>query len=494
MAVDLPSIDLKSATADTTVAAGAFLFGADSQAATDPSVYPVANLPVSTAQQTALDLKSDAASLPFVNVKDYGATGDGATDDSAAFALAVATGRAVFVPAGTYKTAFDLASGQTLYGEGQLSILQPPAGATYVIRLDATTVVKQHCHIHSLKLNNPAAVASCVGLLFNGVDVNDVNDWHIIDGLLITGFDRGIEALGRLIWCSFRSVRVDGCGIGLHGSVTGASGGEFNQNSWLNCAFVDCTAEGIRITGHNVSNTFYTCNIERNNSVDTTGKAGVYVTNTEQMSFLGCYWESNGEGVAVDNTTLGNNSIGVHAAGTFCTNLLIQNSYITGSGILVWIEAAVLGGGIYNSRLIPLTGGYGLHCSPSYSGILEPRFTYDSSNYGAGIISILQDGNGNYPARATQATSTFWMSYEQEADLIQNSKWMVNPNGTTFTGVTAIKNRLPGLALTVYNEHATNTFTIDAGLIHRGSGVVAGQTSKHYIVGGYPANGKLVEV
>lgn len=61
--------------------------------------------PVSTAQQTALDLKAVKAHLPF-NVRNYGAVGDGTTDDTAAlhaaYAAATAVKGTVFFPPGVY--------------------------------------------------------------------------------------------------------------------------------------------------------------------------------------------------------------------------------------------------------------------------------------------------------------------------------------------------------------------------------------------------------
>lgn len=52
-----------------------------------------------------------------VSVKDFGALGNGVTDDTAAFTAAIATGRAVFVPAGTYVAQITLNGGKVLYAE-----------------------------------------------------------------------------------------------------------------------------------------------------------------------------------------------------------------------------------------------------------------------------------------------------------------------------------------------------------------------------------------
>jgi hypothetical protein len=59
-----------------------------------------------------------------VNVKRYGAVGDGTTDDTAAFAAAIATAKDVFVPAGTFKVTDTLSMDrpyQRLFGNGPLS-------------------------------------------------------------------------------------------------------------------------------------------------------------------------------------------------------------------------------------------------------------------------------------------------------------------------------------------------------------------------------------
>lgn len=64
-----------------------------------------------------------------VNVKDYGAAGDGLTNDAAAFAAAIAavasTGQAIYVPAGTYVISSALTSTGHLnmFGDGDKSVL-----------------------------------------------------------------------------------------------------------------------------------------------------------------------------------------------------------------------------------------------------------------------------------------------------------------------------------------------------------------------------------
>ncbi len=68
-----------------------------------------------------------AKNSDVVSVKDFGATGNGSTDDAAAIQLAINTGKAIYFPAGTYLIATALAFstiGQMFFGAGmELSII-----------------------------------------------------------------------------------------------------------------------------------------------------------------------------------------------------------------------------------------------------------------------------------------------------------------------------------------------------------------------------------
>ena len=73
-----------------------------------------------------------------VSVMDFGAVGDGTTDDTAAIQAALNTGKYVYLPKGTYRTTSSLnvtVSATGMYGEGQTSIIQPSflAGDIFVI-------------------------------------------------------------------------------------------------------------------------------------------------------------------------------------------------------------------------------------------------------------------------------------------------------------------------------------------------------------------------
>jgi hypothetical protein len=61
-----------------------------------------------------------------VSVKDFGAVGDGVTDDTAAFANSFATGKAVYAPAATYLLNYlQVPSNTYLFGDGASTIIKP---------------------------------------------------------------------------------------------------------------------------------------------------------------------------------------------------------------------------------------------------------------------------------------------------------------------------------------------------------------------------------
>lgn len=432
-----------------------------------------------------------------VSVLDFGATGDGVTDDSVAIQAACDSGAGrIYFPKGIYKASFDLQNNQIMYGDGakNITVIKPPTGALYCVRIDARTVAKQHCQIRDMQFENLDAVASCIAIQFRGTDVNSINDWHTVANVNIRSFDEGIQVTGRQIWSSYYNVEIQG-GTRCFTASCDTSTPAFNQNTFIQCRFTNCTAEGVFITGRNTTIGFYTCDFELCNSADVAGVPAVRMETSEEASFIGCYWEDNGGGVAVDAGDPTNNSIGILFSGSYCYVPKIEQAYFVGSGTLIWVAASVRGGLVTNSTLTPLSGGHTLYVSSGNSGINHTPFTFDSSNFTQGLINIIQDGNGNYAAGLEQASNNcYYLASTQAINLRVANKFVVNPNGTTFTGVTTISNRIPGMELWVWNESGVNTFTIDPALIYRGSGVVGALSAKRYMVGGFPANGKLIEM
>ncbi|EFG2313652.1 phage head-binding domain-containing protein [Escherichia coli] len=100
----------------------------------------------------------------FVNVLDFGATGDGSTDDSVAFQKAVNTGRAVMVPAGIYRVQNVSASKVVLFAEVPGSVeIQPvnpssadPSACLYIRGTSKTSLSEQN-YIGGIIFSSPFA-------------------------------------------------------------------------------------------------------------------------------------------------------------------------------------------------------------------------------------------------------------------------------------------------------------------------------------------------
>ena len=112
-------------------------------AGTKISELPVATLPLAGTElvpvvQNGATKQTTLAAMPYVptgtgavtttvqaklresvSVKDFGAKGDGVTDDTAAIQAAIDSGKPVFVPAGTYylATSLKVENGNVIYGE-----------------------------------------------------------------------------------------------------------------------------------------------------------------------------------------------------------------------------------------------------------------------------------------------------------------------------------------------------------------------------------------
>lgn len=85
-------------------------------------VMTLSNGSVSLALSPVLEATRTTLGIPYTNVRNYGATGDGATDDYAAIAAAIAAaplGGTLFFPAGHYKVSAQLETGYlSMLGEG----------------------------------------------------------------------------------------------------------------------------------------------------------------------------------------------------------------------------------------------------------------------------------------------------------------------------------------------------------------------------------------
>lgn len=131
----------------------------DMASVTSQAVVPVV---VGGATLSDLALKADKVNLPL-NVKDYGAAGNGTTDDSTAVqaALTAATpGATIYIPKGPFKVTTPLTlsvANVTLTGPGELRFTAGIAAA------DALRITGDGVRVDGLKITNPNLLKSDTG-------------------------------------------------------------------------------------------------------------------------------------------------------------------------------------------------------------------------------------------------------------------------------------------------------------------------------------------
>ena len=196
-----------------------------------------ANAPVSTAQEAAIEAEAQA-----LNVKtQYGATGDGVTDDTAAIQAAItaalAADRSVFIPAGDYKLTdeLDVPSGSIILGESWVGTTLTQTGTNkHVFHMTSDGPRYGFTHIEDLWLVGPGMGATTGYGLFGDGDPNGLNN------------------------CTFRKIRSTGFNKG--GYFDTVDNSVFEQCNWGNSG--NTNNVGLHITGNSnavsiISNTCF---------------------------------------------------------------------------------------------------------------------------------------------------------------------------------------------------------------------------------------------
>ena len=233
------------------------------------------------------------------NVQDYGATGDGVTNDQAACQAAIdaavaAGGGAVFFPAGTYilnsvpssdttpngllipdtNGVFDTNNGIMLFGEGIDSVLKAGNTAMCVVRNS-----RLYTTIRDLKIDGgPKTQVIGLGIIPESTTQTTElvsNSFTLIDNVHIENCRRGLmfqpgpTVSGSDSGCFYHTIR--------------------NLNSNLNDEHVymvgDVTAAGNRVT----RTTFFKCVFLR-------GNTGINLLKGTEISFIDCNWELISQG------------------------------------------------------------------------------------------------------------------------------------------------------------------------------------------------------
>lgn len=254
-----------------------------------------------------------------LSVKDYGATGDGSTDDAAAINTAIAaltSGGDLYFPAGTYIVGSQITVGVSnvrLYGAGQgASVIKAKAAANFQFVLFASAqsgLVLEDFTVDANQVNRAAALttsAFCIEL---------------------TGCS---NCLVKSVTVKNSLGTVSGSGVGL------AVAGVGSKNIISGCTAVSCgtlakPSDGFFVSG--TQNLIIGC--VANACVDT----GFVIESSNQSGISGCTAVSCGAGAAITNAT----------------NSAVYGNYINGLTINNW-AASTTGGMQFGNPLSSSTG------------------------------------------------------------------------------------------------------------------------------------------
>jgi hypothetical protein len=171
------------------------------------------------------------------NIKDFGAVGDGVTNDTAAIQTALNSGAAIiFAPAGTYLfTTLTIPENVSLEGEGSTQTFFQTATSNNAITFDGT----YNTQLHGFTLNQTGAVQG------KGLYLIDQYFVTMID-VTTNGFEYGLYA-EKSLYHYTRECKFEG---GTYGAYYGGTGTVWNVD-WFNnvLTFENCRFNGNATIG-----------------------------------------------------------------------------------------------------------------------------------------------------------------------------------------------------------------------------------------------------
>lgn len=214
-----------------------------------------------------IDYKVQAREL-LCSVKDFGAVGDGTTDDTTAIQTALLACKAVYFPAGSYKITRNLTSTDvSIYGvPGQSIIKASGAAVTTALMvsstIDALTGMQKRSTIEGITLDGSGATG-CTGLVCgNGTSAIAGN--FLAKELTVAHFDTVGIRLDTVLEAAFENLTCNHNGIGCQLKSETVPLGFQGIVAFRSCNFETSTLQGVQISGPSSAISFDSCVFENN--------------------------------------------------------------------------------------------------------------------------------------------------------------------------------------------------------------------------------------
>lgn len=297
-----------------------------------------------------------------VSVKDFGAVGDGVTDDTAAInaalSAAAAVQRAVFMPAGTYLVSGVLAvpSGITLYGAGWNTVIKRKDNTSY----SPIVSLASFSHLRDLCIDGNAANQTVIAYAVLGYRVEHA---RVTNVKVYNNYGIGV-GWSESADCVCTRVTVDGCKANLPGFWNSRQTvGSFwmdGRHRYIDCVSINNQLDGLILNTPN--NTIIGGRYCKNGYGGSYGAAlgagGIYTEDgavQDGLTIIGANCSDNTEqginvsannAVIIGNTCNGNQLTGIllkGGTGLKCIgNTCNENGWYTGSSNPnVWLRAGI---------------------------------------------------------------------------------------------------------------------------------------------------------
>lgn len=264
-----------------------------------------------------VDARLDRIQLGWVNVRAFGAAGDGEADDTAALLAAIAAlpegGGVVYLPAGRYVVddVLVVSSGTALVGDGQYATVieqtNPAKQAVYGADITGGLMIRD------LRLTGPSdgsTPGTSDAILLEQTGVLATQN-VVIENVYIDHWSRHGVVLEDPITSTLRNVRVQTC-----------AGDGFRVNLGTSLTFDSCYANGLVGTGYRLTSTSYS---HLTGCAADSCAAGYLLTGCNSLTLASCGTEAlTGNGFTITGGTgstltscysSGNPAIGFHVTG-----------------------------------------------------------------------------------------------------------------------------------------------------------------------------------
>jgi hypothetical protein len=417
-----------------------------------------------------------------VNVRDFGAVGDGVTVDTPAFTAALlaipASGGILYIPAGDYVASINLLarSNIILQGEskeatkiisGSAATPEDVAGELIAVRGDIADPPVTYCEnitIRDMTVNTSAVDSNSIGITKarntviervkvtestkRGISGENYVYYTTIRDCVMSGCGTAAIGFGRIV----EDVHIDSCELYSNTEqgifMSGFNPGEFiDRTTITNCRIHNNTEDGIKI--NRVRAVISNCYIWENGvGGPTYTYAGIYAHESDGVDILDCHLLDN-----YDNIIL-HNGQEVRIIGGECKSATSSNIFIKDNSF-----------NEITGTVIDSAGGYGIY-------VYQATGTTDQT----GISNCIVTNNSSEGIILTAATNTSIIGCKFKNNDTVNSYSLRGTNATATGGIVtscvfAGDDKLNTFAMAEFKV-AFNEFVDTATLVKNGTDII----------------------